>query len=205
MTRIKICGITNPADASSAAEMGAHALGFIFAPSPRQVSPETAASIIRELPAFVQTVGVFVNSAENEVRKIMEYTGLDLVQFHGRETPEFCGKFAPRAIKSLSMEKGFDLDLAASYHPVTKAILLDSGGGGTGRTFDWALIPAELDRKKLILAGGLNPENIIQAIRKVRPWAVDTSSGIESTPGRKDFNKMSNFIAKVKEADHEAG
>jgi phosphoribosylanthranilate isomerase len=203
MTRIKICGITNPADALKAAEMGAHALGFIFAPSPRQVSPETAASIIRELPAFVQTVGVFVNSAENEVREIMEYTGLDLVQFHGRETPEFCGKFVPRVIKSLSMEKGFDLDLAASYHPVTKAILLDTGGGGTGRTFDWALIPEELDRKKLILAGGLNPENIIQAIRKVRPWAVDTSSGIESTPGRKDFIKMSNFIANVREVDHD--
>jgi phosphoribosylanthranilate isomerase len=203
MTRIKICGITNPADALKAAEMGAHALGFIFAPSPRQVSPETAASIIRELPAFMQTVGVFVNSAENEVREIMEYTGLDLVQFHGRETPEFCGKFVPRVIKSLSMEKGFDLDLAASYHLVTKAILLDTGGGGTGRTFDWALIPEELDRKKLILAGGLNPENIIQAIRKVRPWAVDTSSGIESTPGRKDFIKMSNFIANVREVDHD--
>ncbi len=203
MTRIKICGITNPADASNAAEMGAHALGFIFAPSPRQVSPETVASIVRELPAFVQTVGVFVNSAENEVREIMEYTGLDLVQFHGRETPEFCGKFVPRVIKSLSMEKGFDLDLAASYHLVTRAILLDTGGGGTGRTFDWALIPEELDRKKLILAGGLNPENIIQAIRKVRPWAVDTSSGIESTPGRKDFIKMSNFIANVREVDHD--
>ncbi len=204
MTRIKICGITNPSDAFNAAEMGAHALGFIFAPSPRQVSPETAASIIRELPAFVQTVGVFVNSAENEVRKIMEYTGLDLVQFHGRETPEFCEKFVPRAIKSLSMKNEFDLDIAKSYHPVTRAILLDSGGGGTGRTFDWTLIPQELDRKKLILAGGLNPENIIQAIRKVRPWAVDISSGIESTPGRKDFNKMSDFIANVREVDHDA-
>lgn len=205
MTRVKICGLTSAADALAAVRAGAHALGFVFAPSPRQVSVMTAKEIIKSLPPFVTTVGVFVDRPAEEVEEIVRECGLDLVQLHGRETPAFCARFQGRAVKVLSMDRGLDMDSLAAFRPVTRALLLDSGKGGTGKTFDWQSLPDALDRDHLILAGGLTPANVDEAIKTIRPWAVDVSSGVESVPGRKDIRKMKAFIAQVREADHDLG
>jgi phosphoribosylanthranilate isomerase len=205
MTRIKICGLMSAADALAAVEAGADALGFVFAPSPRQVSPETARDIIQSLPPFVTTVGVLVNRPAEEVENIVRECGLDLVQLHGRESPAYCAGFQGRAVKVLSMDQGIDMDTIAAYGPVTRALLLDSGRGGTGRTFNWRTLPVGLDRDRLILAGGLNPDNVGTAIKTIGPWAVDVSSGVESAPGRKDIKKVKAFIEQVREADHDLG
>ncbi|MBW2061289.1 MAG: phosphoribosylanthranilate isomerase [Deltaproteobacteria bacterium] len=202
MTHIKICGITREADALAAAEAGADALGFVLAASPRRVSAEAARRIIRRLPPFVSSVGVFVDSTADEVAGLIKYLGLDFVQFHGQETPEFCARFASRAIKALRMDKKVDMEQVHAYEKVTRALLLDSGSGGTGQTFDWKALPQGLERTRLILAGGLKAENIIKAIELTGPWAVDVSSGVEAEPGRKDKQKMIDFISKVQEADH---
>ncbi len=203
MTRIKICGITTEADALAAAEAGADALGFVFAESPRRISWDTALQIIRRLPPFIASVGVFVNSSEDEVYEAIQYLNLDYVQLHGRETPDFCARFSTRAIKALLIDETFDFKQAAAFQKTTRALLVDSGGGGTGRTFDWNVLPPDFERSRLILAGGLNPDNIIQAIKTVNPWAVDVSSGVESMPGRKDRTKIIQFINKVKGANYE--
>ncbi|MBW2092441.1 MAG: phosphoribosylanthranilate isomerase [Deltaproteobacteria bacterium] len=202
MTRVKICGITREADALAAIESGADALGFVFADSPRRVFYDTAFEIIRKLPPFISSVGVFVDSPEDEIQEAARYLNLDFIQLHGREGPEFCARFLNKAIKAIRMDGLIDMQQVAAYQKVTRALLVDSGSGGTGKTFDWKALPPNFKRKKLILAGGLNPENVTKAIEIIKPWAVDVSSGVEAAPGRKDKQKMMHFINKVREADH---
>jgi phosphoribosylanthranilate isomerase len=196
--RVKICGITNIEDALAAVEAGAHALGFVFAPSPRHVTPEAAAAIIEALPPFVQTVGVFV---DQDVAAIMARCRLDAVQFHGEEPPEalHCLKGA-RRIKAFRVAAGVDLELLAAYQDVADAFLLDARvpglAGGTGQAFPWHLA-AEARRfgRPIILAGGLTPDTVATAIEIGRPDAVDVSSHVEASPGRKDPERVRRFIA----------
>ncbi|MBW1710079.1 MAG: phosphoribosylanthranilate isomerase [Deltaproteobacteria bacterium] len=202
MTRVKICGITSEPDALAAAEAGADALGFIFAPSPRRITLETARLIIHRLPPFVSSVGVFVDSSEDEIRDAVRYLDLDFVQLHGQESPDFCARFSNRAIKALRADKMVDMEQVAAYQNTARALLVDSGGGGTGKSFDWKALPPEFKHTRFILAGGLDPDNVHKAIGLVKPWAVDVSSGVETAPGIKDEQKIINFIQKVREADY---
>ena len=196
--RVKICGITNVSDALAAVEAGAEALGFLFyEPSPRNVSLTTAADIVRRLPPFVARVGVFVNPSESLVRSAIETCGVDTLQFHGEETPELCRKFGQKTIKAFRVQGPETLSVMKHY--ATDAWLLDSfvAGvrGGTGAKFDWDIaVEAKKLGRPVILAGGLTPENVAEAVRQVRPYAVDASSGVESSPGKKDHAKMRQFI-----------
>ena len=198
--RIKICGITNLPDALAAVEAGAHALGFMFyEESPRCVTPPAAAEIIRALPPFVAKVGVFVNAERESVARAIAHCGLDTVQFHGDETPELCLGFGVKSIKAFRIRDAASLQALPAFR--TDAWLLDSYVpgklGGTGARFNWDLA-AEASRDgrgRVILAGGLTPENVAAAIRQARPFGVDVSSGVESEPGRKDAAKMADFIA----------
>jgi phosphoribosylanthranilate isomerase len=204
-TRIKICGITNRDDALLAVELGADALGFVFYPkSPRRVTLEQAASICRALPPFVATVGVFVNATQQEIESTLAPTsgsGLTILQFHGDEPPGFCRRFTTRTIKAIRVRDEDSLRAAAEYD--VDALLLDTytdtERGGTGRTFDWSLaVRAKKIGPPIILSGGLTTENVQEAIRKVRPYAVDVSSGVEREPGRKDPEKLRRFIELCK-------
>jgi phosphoribosylanthranilate isomerase len=204
-TAIKICGITRAEDALAAAGFGAHALGFIFyAKTPRHVAPQRAAEIIRALPPFVNAVGLFVNPEANEVERVLEQVPLNLLQFHGEETPALCGRFRVPYIKAVRVRAGLDLLQYARLHSAARGLLLDafveSAHGGTGTAFDWSLIPRELPLP-VILSGGLNPDNVADAIRRVRPWAVDVSSGVEVSPGIKDPRKIAAFMKEVCSAD----
>ncbi|MDR5708747.1 MAG: phosphoribosylanthranilate isomerase [Armatimonadota bacterium] len=208
MTRVKICGIRTVEEARAAAEAGADAVGFVFWPrSRRYVEPEMAARIAQALPPFLVRVGVFVNEPPERVEEIAACVGLDAVQLHGDEPPEVCARLRRRVIKAIRIRDGRSLEAAADY-PVS-ALLLDTyvpeTYGGTGRTFDWSLVEAvrHLDRP-LLLSGGLNPENVAEAIRRVRPYGVDASSGVE-TDGRKDPEKICAFVAAVRRADAERG
>ncbi len=201
--KVKICGVTNFEDASAAVEAGADALGFMFyESSPRNVPVKVAADIIRQLPPFVAKVGVFVNATEETVRRAIGECGIDTLQFHGNETPEFCRKFSPLKIyKAFRMENLESLRALPGYR--TDAWLLDSfvagKPGGTGAKFNWDLaVESKKLGRPIILAGGLTPENVADAVRKVRPFAVDVSSGVEASPGRKDHAKLQRFIAAVK-------
>jgi phosphoribosylanthranilate isomerase len=204
--KVKICGVTNFEDALAAVDAGADALGFMFYErSPRHLSIKVASDIIRQLPPFVSKVGVFVNALEETVRRTVTECGLDTLQFHGDETPEFCGRFPPLKIyKAFRMENIESLRTLPGYQ--TDAWLLDSfvagKPGGTGAKFNWdlALESTKLGRP-IILAGGLTPENVADAVGKVRPFAVDVSSGVESAPGRKDQQKMRRFISAAKAAN----
>ena len=200
--KVKICGITRVADALAASEAGADALGFMFyASSPRCMNHERAAEIIRELPPFVAKVGVFVNPTEAEVREAIARCGLDTLQFHGEETPEFCRKFGLKTIKAFRIRDAASLQATGAYSGETW--LLDSyvAGqlGGTGARFNWDLaVEAVRSRRPVILAGGLTPENAAEAVRQVRPYGLDVSSGVESAPGLKDAAKVHAFIAAAK-------
>lgn len=202
MTEIKICGLTRLADALAAAQCGADALGFIFYPrSPRYLSPEKARELIRHLPAELVRVGVFVNEAPEKIREIQEFCGLDLLQFHGDESPEDCRRFpASRQIRALSLRGEEDLPLLERYP--CRAFLLDNREGslygGTGRRSNWELAVRIRERFPLILAGGLNPENVVEAVQSVLPQAVDINSGVESAPGIKDPVKIRDVISAVK-------
>ncbi|MEW5801544.1 MAG: phosphoribosylanthranilate isomerase [bacterium] len=201
-TRVKICGITRSEDAFKAAELGADAVGFIFAESPRKVTPEAARQIIELLPPWVSRVGVFVDEDIRLVREILDYCSLDYLQFHGHETPEYCRKFPRRGIKAFRIQKESDLASLADYSlPV---YLLDTFTvdrmGGTGQTFDWRLAISAKRYGRIILSGGLNPVNVAQAIQFVRPWGVDASSGLEICPGQKDHSKLSSFFNAVSSA-----
>ncbi|MGC8660083.1 MAG: phosphoribosylanthranilate isomerase [Desulfomonilaceae bacterium] len=205
MVRVKICGITNVEDASFAAAMGADALGIIFAPSPRQVSLDNAFEIIKSLPPFVQTVGVFVDADIEEVIFFRNRLRLDLVQLSGSETDAYIRALGSRVIKTVHVTNGFK---PAPNTFVDATILLDTAGGGlkggTGNTFDWDLAEDIAIKRPIILAGGLTPDNVATAVRRVKPYAVDVSSGVELEPGRKDHDKIRNFIQRAKTADFSA-
>jgi phosphoribosylanthranilate isomerase len=202
MVKIKICGITNYDDAQLAAGLGVDALGFIFAPSPRRITPEAARAIIEMLPPLVQTVGVFVNESEKVIREIVEYCGLSLIQLHGDESPEFCKEFRPRGVKAFRLKDEESLKPIRLYQGQVRAILLDTYqkglSGGTGRTFPWELaVKAKEIGLPVILSGGLTPENVEEAIRMVQPYALDINSGIEEKPGKKSTSLMTQLMQTV--------
>lgn len=206
--RVKICGITRAEDAHAAVAAGADAIGFVFyPPSPRYVSPQVAATIVRELPPFVSTVGLLVNPAESEVRELLQQLPLSLLQFHGEESNEFCRQFRHPWIKALPVRESGAVDAAIAAYPDANGILLDAWHpqlkGGTGQSFDWKSFPQRSSRP-LVLAGGLNPDNVADAIRATRPYAVDVSGGVEAAAadgsprkGIKDADLIKAFIAAV--------
>jgi phosphoribosylanthranilate isomerase len=204
-TRIKICGIREPEHARIAAEAGADAIGLVFyGDSPRHVDNARAAAIARELPPYVVAVGLFVNADADAVWAILDDVPLDLLQFQGDEPPEFCESFGRPYVRAVRMEKGTDLVEYASRFSTAKALLLDAHvpgeRGGTGQVFDWGRVPAK-HPLPLILSGGLTAQNVGRAIREVRPWAVDVSSGVESSRGVKDPAKIVAFIRSVRSED----
>lgn len=205
MTQIKICGITNKADALMAVDAGAGALGFVFTSSPRQVEPLTAKSIIETLPPFIITVGVFVNQSKEEVEKIADMCKLDILQFHGNETPEYCEQFSRKVIKAFRVRGSKDIERLPDYK--VSAYLLDSydedNNGGTGKTFEWALASEAVKYGNIILAGGLNPDNVKKAVTIVRPYGVDVSSGVEKEPGVKSKIRVTEFMRGVQNAGSE--
>lgn len=200
-TRVKICGITRVEDARLAVAAGADAIGLVFyAPSPRAVSMDQAREIVASVPAFVTCVGLFVDAPESEVRSVLSQVPLDLLQFHGDETPSYCAAFERPWIKALRVRPGLDLEAAAEQFSASRGLLLDAykAGipGGTGEVFDWQLIPDQLPLP-VILAGGLDAANIRQAIQAVQPFAVDVSGGVELSKGIKDANKILAFTREV--------
>lgn len=202
-TRVKICGITRRQDAEFAIEMGADALGLVFyAPSPRAVTIAQAAEICRGLPPFVSLVGLFVNAEAADVKATLEQVPLDLLQFHGDESAQYCQQFAKPYMKAVRMQQSEDLQMAVQAYQQASAILLDSfrAGvpGGTGQTFDWSMI-TPID-KPLILAGGLVAENVAAAIRQIRPYGVDVSGGVEAAKGIKSNEKIRAFMQEVANA-----
>lgn len=204
-TAVKICGITRVEDALAAAREGAHAIGLIFATkSPRLVDADKAAAIVRALPPFVTAVTLFVNQESAHIREVIARVRPHLLQFHGDETPEFCAGFGVPYVKAVRVRAGVDLLQYARLYGAAKGLLLDAfvegNHGGTGAVFDWSLIPSEFPLP-LILAGGLDPANVGDAVRRVRPWAVDVSSGVESAKGIKDAARIAAFIRGVRDAD----
>ena len=204
IVRSKICGITRVEDALAAAEAGADAIGLVFYPnSPRAVSVQQARSIVAALPPFVSTVGLFVNATRCEINETLEAVALDMLQFHGDETPADCEGFHRPWYKALRVRTGEDVLRQASRYVGASGILLDTyvAGvpGGTGEAFDWSLIPAQLP-KPLILAGGLTPETVQHALSTVQPYAVDVSGGVEVIKGIKDASKIKAFISQVRAA-----
>lgn len=201
--RIKICGITNREDALHAAACGADALGFVFfAGSPRCVTTERARAISEALPPFVTRVGLFVNETPERIRAIVGECGLDAIQLHGDEPPEFCQELPLRVIKALRIKAAASLDGYEAFK--VSALLLDAwaGGayGGTGTAFNWELATGVARLRPVILAGGLTPANVAAAVRQVKPYGVDVSSGVESDPGKKDPEKVAQFIRMAREA-----
>lgn len=201
MVRVKICGITNIDDAFRAADLGADALGFIFYNgSKRFIDPRDAHPIISSLPPFVSTVGVFVNQGPDEIRESVETSGVDTVQLHGDETPEFCAMLPYKLIKAVRVKDTVNKEEVELY-PVL-AILFDKHAdkmyGGTGKSFDWGVLAGINISRKVILSGGLTPENVSQAIEIVKPYGVDVSTGVEDSPGKKNHIKMRKFIEAVK-------
>jgi phosphoribosylanthranilate isomerase len=201
MVRVKICGITRVEDALQAVGAGADALGFVFhGKSSRYVSPELAKEIIGALPPFVQTIGLFVNVEVGFVNEIADRCGLDMIQLHGDEPPEYCELVRRRVIKAFRVRDMKSLDAVGNYR--VAGILLDAYSphayGGTGQTFDWEFARSVSAFGPIILAGGLTPDNVREAVSRVAPYAVDVSSGVESAPGRKDPGKVSDFIRQVK-------
>ena len=199
--RSKICGITCIEDALAAVDAGADAIGFVFYPkSPRGVTVEQAQAIIAQMPPFVSTVGLFVNAERDDLRALLDAVPLDLIQFHGDETPAQCEGYNRPWIKALRVQAGDDIAAACALYSKASGILLDTfvAGvpGGTGETFDWALIPEQLS-KPIILAGGLTSANVSQAIAQVRPYAVDVSGGVEKRKGLKDHDRIRAFMSAV--------
>jgi len=204
-TRIKICGITRVEDALTAAEFGVDAIGLVFyEKSPRCITSMQALTIAQALPPFITKVGLFVNATESQIAKLLSYVSLDCLQFHGEESPEQCGKFSLPYIKAIPMGSQQNPLTYAALFPDAAGFLLDSNQigqqGGTGEIFDWSKIPTGFPAP-LILAGGLTPINVRQAIEVVRPYAVDVSSGVEMQKGVKDKAKMLAFVKGVRDAD----
>lgn len=203
-TRVKICGITRVQDGLDAVRFGAHAIGLVFyAHSPRAVTVEQASAVVDALPPFVTAVGLFVNAEAEFVRETLAAVPLQLLQFHGDETPEYCAAFGVPYLKAVRVRPGVDLlQYAQDFHGA-RGLLLDAYvegvRGGTGATFDWALIPRSLPLP-VVLSGGLDADNVEAAVRAVRPWAVDVSSGVESAKGIKDAAKIEAFMNGVRNA-----
>jgi phosphoribosylanthranilate isomerase len=200
--KVKICGITDCKDALGAVKLGVDALGFIFAPSPRRIAPEMARFIIQAIPPFIKTVGVFVNEQAATIREYINYCGLDLVQLHGDEPPDFCFKLMPHAIKAVRIMDESSFETCSAYQENVRALLLDTYAtdkvGGTGETFDWQLaLKIKQAGMPVILSGGLGPSNIEDAIRFVRPYAVDVNSGVEELPGKKSYALMKELMEKI--------
>jgi phosphoribosylanthranilate isomerase len=205
MTRIKCCGMTRVEDALLAAQLGADAIGVVFtARSRRQVSWEQARAICRALPPFVSTVALFMDDDAGLVQEAIDAVQPDLLQFHGNERDDWCAQFGRRYLKAIAMGEGAAALSRLRDYPGAAGLLLDGHGlgeaGGSGKAFDWSLMPKDL-AQPLILAGGLTPANVAEAVRIARPWAVDVASGIESAPGIKDSQKMADFVHAVREAD----
>lgn len=204
VVRSKICGITRVEDALLAAEAGADAIGLVFyAKSPRAVDVRRAREIVAALPPFVTTVGLFVDMPRGELNGILEAVPLDLLQFHGDETPADCAGYHRPYIKALRVRPGEDIAARCAGYPQAAGILLDTFvpgvPGGTGEAFDWSLVP-ESPGCPIVLAGGLTPDNVAAAIRQVRPWAVDVSGGVEAGKGIKDAARVRAFLAAVRAA-----
>ncbi len=203
MTRIKICGITNRRDALAAVELGADALGFVFADSPRRISPVVAREIVLALPPFISRVGVFVNENKETVKGILNYCMLNALQFHGEEDNEYLGSFSCPVIKAFRVKDNSTLDRIRAYG--RPHFLLDaydtSLRGGTGKSFDWSVAREAAKLGKVILSGGLNYANVRTALDSVRPYAVDVSSSVEYSAGKKDREKLRTFIQEVRSWD----
>ena len=203
-TRVKICGITRVEDALSAVEQGADAIGLVFyPPSPRYVSVSQAAEIAQVLPAFVSVVGLFVDAPSADIEAVLSKVPIDLIQFHGNETPEQCRRYEKPYIKAIRVKTDTNLIQYQSDFSDAKALLLDTYTegvpGGTGQVFDWNVIPKHMT-KQLVLAGGLDANNVTQAIKLVKPYAVDVSGGVESAKGIKDAAKIAAFMRGVSDA-----
>jgi phosphoribosylanthranilate isomerase len=206
MVRVKICGITNLDDALMAVEAGADALGFVFFhKSPRHISPEQAAGIINRLPPFVQTVGLFINEDLATVNATANLCGIDLVQLHGEEAPDFCQAVNRRIIKAFRVKDASTLKEMKQYD--VAACLLDAWSptahGGTGKTFNWKIAATAAISERVVLAGGLTPENVAEAVQQVKPYAVDVSSGVESGPGKKDAELVRRFLRSLRSPNFE--
>ena len=203
-TRVKICGITRIEDALEAVKQGADAIGLVFyPPSPRHVTPELAAEIVKRIPAFVSVVGLFVDADPAEIERTLTMVHLDVLQFHGAETPAQCRQFSKPYMKAVRVKSDTNLVQYATDYADAKALLLDAFAegvpGGTGQVFDWTLIPQNL-ALPVVLAGGLNAENVGQAISHVKPYAVDVSGGVEASKGIKDAAKIAAFMRGVSNA-----
>lgn len=203
-TRIKICGLTREEDVDAAVAAGADAIGFVFyPPSPRYVSPQRAAELVKRIPPFVDVVGLFVNEAPEVVRIACKALPINVLQFHGDEDAAYCSQFARPYLRAARVRPGLDLVEFAGSFPDARGLLLDAfveGYGGGGHVFDWTLIPPNLP-SYLVLSGGLTADNVGDAVRRVRPVAVDISSGVEASKGIKDHSKIAAFVAAVRKAD----
>ena len=201
--RVKICGITNKEDALHASACGADALGFVFySESPRFIQPEAVKGIIAELPPFLTTVGLFVNEDSRKIREVVEFCGLDTVQLHGEECPEECFLPPKQVIKALRLKNDLDEKMFSSYQ--VSAFLLDAylpgKYGGTGKCCDWNKARTLAAQYRIILAGGLSPDNVLDAVKQVQPYGIDVSSGVEKYPGKKDAGKVAMFIKMARKA-----
>jgi phosphoribosylanthranilate isomerase len=204
-TRVKVCGITRPEHASAAAQAGADAIGLVFyEPSPRYVTPARARAVCAALPPLVSVVGVFVNPQPGEIETVVEGLPVDLLQFHGEEPPELCAGTGKPYVKAVRVRSRDDIVKAAARYTDARALLLDAHHdalwGGTGSRFDWSVVPDDVGRP-IVLAGGLTPVNVADAIRLVRPFAVDVSGGVESAPGQKDAESIERFMKEVASAE----
>ncbi|MFD2112843.1 phosphoribosylanthranilate isomerase [Thiorhodococcus fuscus] len=204
-TRVKICGLTRVSDVEAAVAAGADALGFVFyPPSPRAVTPEQAAHLCANLPPFVTAVGLFVDATPEGVRATLDQVPLDLLQFHGDEAPDYCASFGRRWIKALRMRPGIDLMAERARYSDGAGLLLDAydpaRAGGTGQCFDWDRIPPEI-ASSVVLAGGLDANNVAEAVERVRPYGVDVSGGVEAAKGIKDQDRINAFMQGVRDGD----
>lgn len=203
-TRIKICGITRAIDLAVALGAGVDAIGFVFyPPSPRALSPEVAADLVRRVPPFVTRVGLFVNAEPASVRETLAAVPIDLLQFHGEEDARYCEQFGLPYLKAARVRPELDLLEFARAYPSAQGLLLDAwveAYGGVGQSFDWSLIPQNLPLP-VVLSGGLHAGNVAEAVVKIHPWAVDVSSGVEVAKGLKDADKIAAFVAAVRTAD----
>ncbi|MGJ8690046.1 MAG: phosphoribosylanthranilate isomerase [Gammaproteobacteria bacterium] len=204
-TRVKICGLTKVDEAVQACDLGADAIGFVFYPkSSRFVSIEQAALMQSAMPAFVSAVGLFVNPSRAEVEQVLQHVHLDCLQFHGEENEEFCTSFSVPYMKAIRVREGLDLEAEIAKYPKSSAILLDAydkqSAGGTGHRFDWSIAKrcVQSSAARIVLAGGLEPSNVAEAIEQVRPYAVDVSTGVESAPGIKSVERMNAFFNEVR-------